>query len=351
MTSPVVALDENRMPELGQFLLNSFGATARFTEYADPAVLRWKFFDPRGPWPGPRSHAICDEGRILAHLGFCTTAFQSTRLGARSVPALHTTDWLNASADGSLGAILLLEAFARAPVQYAFGCTAVARRSLLRAGFKELGQMPLFHRVQARTKLDCWRHLHGPHRSAKAVALLVVDLLQSVVRSRLRTTEGGFAAREVAAFGSEVQDVIQRCRVPLIFTSREPTLLNHYLRFPKPSASGWLLERDGQVCGFAVLWTLNKPGLRVGRIVECFLDSDDSAAWRSAITCLASKLAALRCDVISCYGSTPWLAAALRDNGFFRRGRTSLYLRDPRRQVQLGDPIHVTHLEADLAYL
>ena len=56
-------------------------------------------------------------------------------------------------------------------------------------------------------------------------------------------------------------------------------------------------------------------------------------------------------DLVSCYGSTPWLAEALRKNGFFRRGRTAFYLRDPRSQVQREASLHLTHLEADAAYL
>jgi hypothetical protein len=70
-----------------------------------------------------------------------------------------------------------------------------------------------------------------------------------------------------------------------------------------------------------------------------------------AVFGLQHQLTALRSDVITCYGSTPWLADALRQNGFFRRGKTAFYLRDPQNRVRLDQVLHLTHLEADAAYV
>jgi hypothetical protein len=138
--------------------------------------------------------------------------------------------------------------------------------------------------------------------------------------------------------------------MPLTFTSREPGLLNHYLRYPRPGPTGWLLEREGRVRGFALLWVSEKPHGRVGRIADCFLDSDDLELWGQAVTGLLVELKKLRCDLVSCFGSTPWLAQALLSNGFIRRGRTVFYLRDTAQRLPAENPFHLTHLEADSAY-
>jgi hypothetical protein len=42
---------------------------------------------------------------------------------------------------------------------------------------------------------------------------------------------------------------------------------------------------------------------------------------------------------------------SLRANGFFERGRKSLYWRDVGGKVKLDEPFHLTFIEADNAFL
>src|SRR5262249_11688961 len=128
-------------------------------------------------------------------------------------------------------------------------------------------------------------------------------------------------------------------------------LLNYYLQFPRHNISGWLLEKDSECIGFALLALIEKPGLRHGRIVECFLRPNELNLWCDALLALRVELERMNPDLITSYASTPWMSEALRRSGFFRRGRVPFLLRDPKKLVDRSRPFHLSYLEADLAYI
>lgn len=345
MGGKIEPLQEAHIPALSEFIRASFCPPGAYCVFAEPEVFRWKYFAERGRWSLPRSYIVSEEEHILAHAGVFTTAFGTP--AEPSVPAVHIIDWLTSEAAASFGALLMMRAFSLAPVTYALGCTPAASRVLLRAGFEIVGEVPLFHRVVRRMKPGVWRELHGTQTLARAAALLALDFAQSF-------RPGGCAAslklRPVSFFGDEVWNVLKNSSYNVTCTSRSPEILNHYLQFPLNNFRGFLLE-DTRVRGFALLTLVNKPHVQVGRIVECFLDTPDARLWNEAIALLEAEAVRQGAEVISCYGSTPWMSAALRNNGFFRRGRTPFYLRDPKRLVPRSAPFHLTHLEADLSFI
>lgn len=345
-----VPLAEEWVPELGQFLRAGFGSSSGNTDFAAPEVVRWKFFDPRRPESGPRCYVARDKERILACIGSCPGEICRAQAAAAALSTLHPTDWLTSDTGKGLGGVLLTKLLKQTRVQHALGCAAPARPVLLKVGFREVRQVPLFHKVRARTRPGVWRALHGRQPWWRGAGLLAVDFTRSVSATR-RAPVSALRARRVPVFGGEVEEVLRGCVLPITYTTRQPALLNHYLRFPKKSISGWLLEDSGQVRGFGLLSVFEKAQVRIGRIVDCFLATEEAAIWRDALGCLEQELAHGGVDVISCYGSTPWLAGALRANGFFPRGRTAFYLRDPEGLVPADATWHLTHLEADAAYL
>jgi len=136
----------------------------------------------------------------------------------------------------------------------------------------------------------------------------------------------------------------------VICSSRSPGLLNYYLNYPLGTFSGYLLK-DDRPRGFAILALIQKPGCRVVRIVECFLDEPDAELCAGAISALFKRALEKNPDIISVYGSTPWMARGLQKAGFFRRGKTPLFLRDPKKLLPEGQGFHLTHLEADLSFI
>ena len=346
MAARIEPLPPEALPALAEFTRNGFCRAGEYCDFAKPEVLRWSFFDPRGPWAIPRSFAVIEGGRIVAHVGVFTTAFPS-RGTLDSVPAVHMVNWLTTEEASSFGTLLMLRAFSLAPVTYALGCTMAAARVLERCGFELLLHAPLFHRVLKRTNSAVWRELHGTQTVVRTAGFLGVDLFQSFRQAHQpRVLE----MRAVPSFGPEVQELLARCTVDATWSSRSPDLLNHYLRFPLGNFSGYVFEAQG-IRGFAIVSIISRPKLKVARIVECFLDSTDIELWADALALLHERAAREDIDLISCYGTTPWMAAALRRSGFFRRCRTAFYLRDPKKHVSRAKPFHLTHLEADLSFI
>jgi hypothetical protein len=345
MSGKIEPLQPAQVPALSEFIRTGFCTPGSYCAFAEPEVIRWKYFEERGPWNIPRSFLVSENNRILAHAGLFSTAFESP--GSSPIPAVHIIDWRSSEEAGSLGALLMMRAFSLAPVTYALGCTAAASRVLLRSGFEVLFSAPIFHRVINRLKPSAWHELHGTQTLARKGALLGIDLVQSLRPTR---PAGKLQIREVASFGDDVREVLARGTPKVTSTSRSPEVLNHYLRFPLKNFTGYLFE-DDRVRGFAVLTVLQKPALRAGRIVECYLDSDNPSDWTGAIALLEAEMRKRNVDLISMYGTTPWSTQALRSNGFFRRGRTPFYLRDPKKLVPRALPFHLTHLEADLSFI
>jgi hypothetical protein len=145
----------------------------------------------------------------------------------------------------------------------------------------------------------------------------------------------------VSEFGGKVEGVLDASFGALTLTSRAPALLNHYLRFPRKTITGWQLHQGERLRGLCLLSVVSRGGVRVGKIVDCLLDSHDRALWQTAVFGLTEALRKQGCDLIWCHGSTPWLVRALGDNGFFPRGRTPFYLRDPGSLVPRSTPFHL----------
>ena len=128
MARDIQPLTPGDLPELSRFLIAGFHAQPD-ADFAAPEVLRWKYLEPRsanttaagdqdddgdnqqghdaeqdidatagasnGP---PRSYIARDEsGPIIAHLGFCRTAFEGQAIVAHGgrVATIHIIDWLS----------------------------------------------------------------------------------------------------------------------------------------------------------------------------------------------------------------------------------------------------------------
>lgn len=304
MSSSLVPTEETGLGELSKFLGAGFGNSPSRAYFLPPEVLRWKFFGDRGPWPVPRSFMVRGDTGVEAHVGIITTEFCATLKPRNGVSAVHMTDWLADAKSGFLGAMLMFKAYSLAPVQYALGCSPSAREVILNAGFKEVRQVPRFHKVFSPLKRALWRELHGPPTLWPGAALLGADLLHTA-RGLLSGGAHGVEAHKVEQFRDEPLQIVASFDQPMTMTSRDPRLLNHLLAHPAGCISGWLLKKAGKVCGFALLSLLDKGGVKIGRVVEMFLDRVDPVLWRESLSALEHQLRIHRPDVISAYGSTP----------------------------------------------
>lgn len=331
------------LDELGRFLAEGFGAPRE--AFAED-ILRWKYFEPSGgDEPFPRSLVARAGGRIVAHAGLFFTTFRIAEEGveAREVPTMHLADWLAAPGYPGVGFSLVRKSHHFTPTQYGLGGTEAARR-VGRSGFYDpLPAVPVYRAVLRPG------HRLRAGRSARALAGLARDLARGL-RHRARRPEVAVEARPVAAFGPVVDLILDACPRPLVSTDRRPSRLNYHLKYPRPGINGWLLAADGRDLGFALLNVVPRGAVRHGKIVDCFLKTDDPAAWQSAFAALRRLLRDQGADVVEAIASTPWAAVALGAAGFYPAHALEAQIRDRGGLVPRSSPFHLSFLEADYAY-
>lgn len=331
-------LTEDALGELGVFLSEAFPEPEHRYLF-QPDVLRWKYLDPIGVGEGPRSLIVREGGRIVAHLGLHYALVDG-------VKAAYPYDWVAKGTKSPHGLMLLLRMHRLADVQYILGCTEVAAQVYERSGYQVATVAPMFQKVLA---AGAWEQLHRGQPLWKKIVLLSLDRSRSWFRPG-RVPQRRVELRRVERFGDEVTEMLRR-GPPVVAGNRSAELLNHYLRFPPGTIRGWQVYDGGELCGLAMANVIPHAPVRLGKILECSLTSVDSSRWHAAYHAVVEELRVLGCQRVSAYGTAPWTADALRANGFFERGHTPLYWRDPKGRVALNRPFHLTYLEADTGLL
>jgi hypothetical protein len=313
----------DELPALSRFLTEGFHAPPD-ASFAAPDVLRWKYFDPRGDGDAPRSYVAVEEGQIIGHIGVTTGAFLGAAIPSGEVSTLHMTDWLSSRPGAAIGSGLMLRSHRGFRTQY---------------GLEQLGTVPVFRRILR------------PARQLRAgrVARWARDLVR-LLANRPRPVRARVEFRPVDAFGPEIVPILDRYKERAVFTDRRPALLNHLLRYPRGGISGWRLERDGELVGFALLGVVPGHDACVGKIVDCVLADPSPALWHAAIDGLTRALTRRGADVAEAFGSTDWMALALRSAGYAESYRLDFNLRDKRHTIPAGAVYHFTPIEADYAY-
>jgi GNAT superfamily N-acetyltransferase len=342
MTSEIRPLRSNDLEELSQFLTEGFHAP-RGADFAAPDVLRWKYLEPIGESETPRSFVACEGGRIIGHVGACPTVFHGGTLPPKGVSTLHMIDWLGAPERRSVGSSLMRHVHAMSETQYVLVANDRARRVTQRAGYVPVVDVPVFHKV-----------LRAGYRWSWSGAGAMIKLLRVAKDAARKVRNVGEPPRipitlqRVEQFGPEVVPILDDVQSHTIMTAREPARLNHALRFPRPGMSGWLMLHGGQLVGFALL-NVARPG-QVGKLVECLLEGDNIDLWHASTFALARELAGQGAGVAVGFGSTLWMAKALRRSGFNEAHRLEFTLRDRHGFIPRDTTFHLSPFEADYAY-
>jgi hypothetical protein len=333
------------IPELSQFLISGFGAPATYSCFSHE-VLSWKYFDGPG---GPSEDSVCSliarsAGRIIGHIGMCPRQFIVSGDPATPVSTMIAIDWLGSAAHPGSGALLMLQAFATSNTQYAIGGSAQAQALLPRLGFKQKPKLAIFRRVLApfhrlrTTGQGLFRKCAG---TAKDVA--------SVWRARTRPVPQTAELRSAPTFTEEIDCLLRRSSLRMVTCQRDHLLLNYFLRCPLSGFSGWTIHTSGRMIGSAVLKVSPHGRIRLGKIVDCWLDTEDSSYWQAAVAALLDRLRALSADSVTCYATTPSLRAALLRNGFAKAAERNVYSRDKRQSLPRDLAFGLSMLEGDHA--
>ncbi|MGE3820795.1 MAG: acetyltransferase [Isosphaeraceae bacterium] len=343
-------LTANDLPDLRRFLNEGFHAPEDST-FAAEDVLAWKYLDPRGAEAGeaPRSllARVAATGRVVGHVGVCPSRWHGGGLPARGVSTLHMMDWLASADAAGVGATLMRRAHQATETQFGLGGSAAGRGVIDRGGYGLAQQVPVHTRVLRplyRMRDRAWSPAGRALRAAKDVA--------GRVRHPARRSKVSVRPRRVESFGTEVLPLLTAYENRALFTTREPDLLNHMLRFPRGGLTGWHLEFEDRVIGLALLAVVSQEnGVRVGRLAEWLLAEEDPAFWHASATALTRELTRQGADLAQGFASTPWAQRALVASGFVETHRLEFRLRDRSNRLPAGVPFHLSPLEADYAYV
>jgi hypothetical protein len=332
------------IPELSQFLINDPATSYRFSH----EVLLWKYFD--GP-SGPSEDSVCSliarsAGRIIGHIGMCPRQFIVSGNGATPVSTMHAIDWRGSDAHPGLGALLMLRAFATSKTQYAIGGTEQAEGIFPRLGFEEKPKLAIFYKV-----LTPFHRLRSQGQGLFRKWAGTVKDTASVWRVRTPPAPQIVELRSVPTFTDEIDCLLGQSSLRIVTCQRDHLLLNYFLRCPLSGFSGWTIHTSQGMIGFAVLKITPQGRIQLGKIVDCWLVTEDPSCWRAAVAALIDRLRALSADSVTCFATTPNLQAALLWNGFAKSGERNVYVRDKQQSLPRDVPFGISMLDRDRAIL
>ncbi len=333
------------IPELRQFLISGFGVPAT-SSFFSHEVLSWKYFD--GP-SGPSGDSVCSliarsAGRIIGHIGIYPRQFIVSGDGATPVSTIHAIDWLGSAAHPGSGALLMLQAFAISKTQYAVGGSAQSQAIFPSLGFEQKPKLAIFRKVLApfhRLRSTGQGLFHNWAGTAK-------DMV-SVWRARTPPVPQTVELRSAPTFTEEIDCLQRQSSRRIVMCQRDHLLLNYFLRCPLSGFSGWTIHTSQRMIGFAVLKITPHGRIQLGKIVDCWLDTEDPSCWQAAVAALIDRLRALSADDVTCFATTPSLHAALLWNGFAKSEERNVYVRDKQQSLPRDLPFGISMLDHDIA--
>ena len=148
----LAALSPCHREALVDFLCGAFNLpkTAPFVE---PALLRWKYDEPRPDSEGLRSYAwfaahspgsVLESKDIVAHACICPVVY---RLGQQDICGSYLIDWAASRRTPGAGALLLRNVASLFQVLLAIGGSPDTLRILPKLGYRVAGEIAFFVRV------------------------------------------------------------------------------------------------------------------------------------------------------------------------------------------------------------
>lgn len=295
-----------------EFRRRVYGPDAFFSR---PDYIAWMYGDGSTPTAGPSPLWLYrPDSTIEGHQGGVRAIVS---VEGRPVDALWATE-LVVSPDYLMrgaGAVLSSLATSESSLVIGFEVTDLAKQAFLRAGWSDLGDVPLYVRpLDVATLLDeRGRRLPGPLAVVANALLRVADRATAALTARWRA-----ALTEVSQF-DERSDTVWRSASPHygVVGVRDAATLNwRYADYPESGRYRlFYAYRRRELVGHVVLRTGDHRGVRAGWIVD-FLCEPSDAYW--VLSAAVRWLARERVSAVYCIQG-PALARAFATAGFVRR--------------------------------
>jgi hypothetical protein len=310
--------------------------------------VRWKFFEPRPDWDGPRSYVFREQGRIVAHACVVPTTFVMP--DGAVVRSLFPIDWAASPSVPGAGILLLKDLTALADIRMGYGGSADTRAIVRKGhnGKKHPYEQIIGEVIHARRIFRPWSPLkHRTEPAWRALAKAGLRTWQNTLRP-LRSV-GDWAACPVDRFDDRLPNLHLRGNpTGLALPFRTPELLNYILRCPSVRFSGFLLEKSHRVGGHFLLADLGEEV----RLADLMIDSDAVGDWAACYTLavLTAKQYYPRGGHLVAVAAPSSLQAALYRAGFTVTQRAPLIVQDKCSFFASAHPPVVNMIDSDSAY-
>jgi hypothetical protein len=292
---PTTVADAERLIE---FLARVFG-TGPEADFVNPALLRWKYWEPRGDYPEPRSFVIEREGRIVAHAGVWPV---TVRTGTKSERGIHIIDWAADPQAPGTGGFLLQRLAEKCDFVFAIGGSDITQSYLPKLGFRTIAEAQIWARP-----LHPWRQI----LAQQSVNLrLPLRLVRNIWWSKTppRVIARGWAAIETSA-GSEEG-------LAALAAERDESFFRYIQLCPVAQCRTFQILNKGRAVGFfvlAVAWEQT-------RVAGVWLEDSSPETWRIAFQLAqdAARKFTNTCEVV---------ARCATEASFDGAGRAGLRLR------------------------
>ena len=334
----VIPLQESELAEAQQFLVRVFRVPPDQRTYRLDA-LRWKAFDHRPEYPGPRSFVVRHQERIVAHGTLSPIRLRGID---SEISALCLMDWAADPSIPGVGVAIYQHLAKLADVLVAIGGSDDALRLLPLLGFRPKQPLRSYRLITNAWKYD----LQPGRRDWKTPARLVRDWTRA---RKVRAGSTDLRAQRIDQFDTSAPLPLPDPGVAgCIVSARTPAMLNYLLRCPLAEMQPWLLTRAGENAGYFVLARVDADC----RIAELWINSSSAQDWLNAAE-IATEMAAShpRTGAVSTTVSTPVLQSALEQIGYRFSGEVPVSIKDRQRRVPADQSMLLTMLENDAFYI
>jgi hypothetical protein len=244
-------------PQLIEFLARVF-SVARDAPFVDPPLLRWKYWEPRADYPGPRSFVMERDGRIVAHVGLWPVAVPS---GATTERGVQMIDWASDPQAPGAGVSLLQRLTKSFDFVYSVGGSEMTHSILPKFGFRTVAEALTWARP-----IRPWRQMLR-HQSKDL--RLPLRFLRNIWWSMTppRVLERGWAAVEPGADGLAVPA-----------SERDESFFGYLQQCPVARCLTFHIVRDGLKAGYFALSIVREQT----RVTGVWLEKPSPENWRTA---------------------------------------------------------------------
>ncbi len=326
--TPAPSISRCRLDELDDLLRFRSAVHGEGSIFADEGYLRWMYL---GHPAADRAAISCwtcrsPNGRVIGQIGGYPVGL---RIDDEQAGAFWTLDGAVEPAQRGQGVFgrLLEPAAAERDVAMVTESSPSGKKAMLRAGWIDLGTLPIFVRP---LRISAMLQTRGRRALSSTVGLAADVVLWSADRlARLACAVASLDLEEITRFDGRTDAIWEKAsRSYRVICRRDSATLNwRFVDFPKSRYRSFYLRRGGEPIGNAVLHLGSRGGDPAGTIVD-FLCEPRWLAGLLALCLLWFRTEGM--TTVCCLHRNPVSTVAFAALGFARRDTGWPFLANPR---------------------